>query len=89
MVGVAAAGVVEDGNKKLPVVVAAVAVVAVPKTNPPPVTPVPVVPAAPEPIVPVHKAPLGQHATWLAASGVQMLLAMQQTFGWPRLLQPV
>ena len=85
IVGVATAAVVDEGKRRLLVLVAPLAVVALPKMKPPPVAPVPV---APEPIVPVHDAPLGQQATWFAASGVQILFALQQTLGWPRFEQP-
>lgn len=37
-----------------------------------------------EEIVPVHAAPVGQHATWPAASALQIALLAQQRPGAPR-----
>ena len=63
----------------------ALVVVELPNMNPPPAAVPVAVPVAP--MVPVHEAPVGQQATWLAASAEQMAVTLQQTPAWPRLLQ--
>ena len=78
------------GNVVAVIPAGCVVVIVVENRNAPLVAAVGVVPApapATAPMVPVHKAPRGQQATWLALSAEQMAVLLQQAEGAPRLVQ--